>query len=265
MPLTKTVFQNVGSVIALVGALHAGAAHAYPNAVIFAPSGEAKPLGDASLLAYTAYYGGSPLTWAGMNLGLLPAFAYGNSGLRFGGLEVGLDLISMAGLTPANKPVFNAKAQLLQETDALPSLALGLSDLAPASLDASLNATYAVATKTLAWGDLPLGRVTLGGGVALAGSPTLFSATSPFSIPSSGFLMGGYESPSWGPAYLAIDHIGGISELGSTNVSLNLLVNPGTYLGLGYSMGNDRSLVPSDAAYLYLSSGWSLFGQKGAQ
>jgi hypothetical protein len=254
--------KHVAPALALVGALHAGSAHAYPQAVIFAPSGEARSFGEASLITYTAYLDGSPLTWAGMNLGVLPAFAYGASGLSFGGLELGFDVISMAGLTPAHKPVFNAKAQLLKETEWAPSLALGLSDLAPSAMATSLNATYAAASKTLAWGALPLGRVTLGGGVALTDAPAVFAATAPFSGPSKGFLMGGYETPTWGPASLAADHVGGVSELGSTNLALNVLVTPGTTLGLGYTMGNDRAITPADAFYFYVSSGWKLLSKE---
>ncbi|GEM_PF-4004933 len=263
--MPKSLLKLFGAVLALGCALPVGGAQAYPNAVVFSPSGEAKPLGDASVLTYIAYFGGSPLTWAGMNVGIMPTFAYGNTGLSFGGLEVGLDLISMAGLVPANKPVFNAKAQLLQESGMVPSVALGLADLAVSTLDTSLNATYAVATKTLSWGDLSLGRVTLGGGVALPGSPAAFRATKPFSAPSQAFVLGGYESPAWGPAYAAIDHIGGVSELGSTNLGLNFLVNSGTYLGLGLTMGNDRSAVPPDAAYVYLASAFSLLDKTGGR
>jgi hypothetical protein len=263
--MPRPILKLFGAIFALGCVLPGGRAEAYPNAVIFAPSGEAKAQGDVSVLMYTAYFGGSPLTWAGLNVGILPTFAYGGSGLSFGGMEVGLDVISMAGLTPANKPVFNAKAQLLQESGLVPSVALGLANLAFSAMDTSLSATYAVATKTLSWSEIPLGRITLGGGLALAGSPAAFRATLPFSGPSQGFLMGGYESPAWGPLYAAVDHIGGVSELGSTNVGLNVLLNPGTYLGLGYTMGNDRSLDPADAVYLYLSSAWSMFGQQGGR
>ncbi len=262
MPDTQPFLKHVAAALALAGALQAGSALAYPHAVIFAPSGETRSFGEASLLTYTAYLGGSPLTWAGMNVGVLPAFAYGASGLSFGGLEVGFDVISMAGLTPALKPVFNAKAQVLKETGWAPSLALGLSDLAPGTMATSLNATYAAATKTLSWGALPLGRVTLGGGVALTDAPAVFAATAPFSEPSNGFLMGGYETPSWGPASLAVDHVGGVSELGSTNLALNVLVNPATTLGLGYTMGNDRTITPADAVYFYVSSGWNLIAKE---
>lgn len=246
----------------LAVALPTGSAFAYPNAIIFAPTGEAKPLGDASFLSYVAYFGGSPLTWVGMNVGVLPRLAYGDSGLAFGGLELGLDLISMAGLTPANKPVLNGKAQMLVESGLLPSIAVGLSGLAPGDPANSLNATYLSATKTLSWSDIPLGRLTLGGGFAMPGSPALFNATAPFTPPSQGFLLGGYESPAWGPASLAVDHVGGVSELGATTLGLNLQVNPGTFLGVGYTMGNDRAAVPPDAAYVYLSSAWSLLPAK---
>lgn len=251
--------------LALAASLSAGTANAYPNSVIFAPTGEAKAQGEAAAFTYVAYFGDSPLTWAGLNVGLLPRVAYGDSGLEFGGLELGLDLIGMAGLTPAKKPVMNGKAQVLVENGPLPSVALGLSGFAVGDPALSLNATYLSATKTLSWGGQALGRVTLGGGLALAQAPGLFTATAPFSAPSQAFVLGGYESPAWGPATLAVDHIGGISELGATTLGLNLLVNPGTTLGLGYTLGNDRSAVPADAAYVFLSSGFSLFAAKGGQ
>ncbi|MNR82062.1 hypothetical protein D3C86_373880 [compost metagenome] len=263
MPDSHLLAKRLVPVLALTVAMHAGSAHAYPNAVIFTPSGEAKAFGEASVLTYVAYFGDSPLTWAGINVGLLPRFAYGDTGLDFGGLELGLDLIGMAGLSPAKKPVMNGKAQLLVENGPLPSVAVGLSGFAVADPTLSLNATYLSATKTLAWSEHALGRITLGGGVSLARSQAVFTATTPFAAPSQAFVLGGYESPAWGPATFAVDHIGGISELGATTLGLNLLVSPGTYLGLGYTLGNDRSAVPADAAYVYLSSGFSLAAAKG--
>ncbi|MNX57963.1 hypothetical protein D3C86_887900 [compost metagenome] len=183
---------------ALATTLGAGAAHAYPNAVVFAPSGDVKGQGQATFLMSTGLYGGNPVAWQGVNVGLLPSLPYGASGLSFGGLEVGCDASSFVGQTPAIKLNFNAKLQLLSEQGAVPSVAVGTMQQALFTPERSLAMTYAALSKTLSWGETGLGRLTLGGGQNAPASPGLFTPSAPFSGASNGFVLAGYESP--GPA-----------------------------------------------------------------
>src|SRR4051794_9755842 len=80
--------------VALVGR----AASAYPTALIFAPTGDAKAAGDVGMLSYTSlnfapsFSAGS--SWFGADVGVLPRIPLGSSGLSFGGLEIGFDWIN---------------------------------------------------------------------------------------------------------------------------------------------------------------------------
>ncbi|MNY78818.1 hypothetical protein D3C86_2192140 [compost metagenome] len=68
--------------------------------------------------------------------------------------------------------------------------------------------------------------------------------------------MAGYESPAFGPFYLAVDHVGGVSEVGGTYAALNLQTGPGTYAGVVYALSNDRSVANGDSVWFYISAGW---------
>jgi hypothetical protein len=254
----RTHFSRLATLaLATACTLGAGTAHAYPNAIVYAPSGDVKGQGQAALLMGTAFMNGNPVAWQGFNIGLLPTLAYGETGLSFGGLEVGADLGASQLLTPTLKAVFNAKAQLLTETGTVPSLSVGTMQNALLTPDKSLSMAYASLSKTLSLGETSLGRLTLGGGQNFPGTGQ-FIPTAPFSAPSNAFLLAGYESPAFGPFYLALDHIGGVSEVGGTYVALNLQTVPGTYVGLGYTFCNDRSASNFDSALCYISTGWDV-------
>lgn len=233
--------------------------YAYPGAVVFVPNGEAKQLGQVSALFYTGYFGSNPYAWNGLNLGIAPKLPYGDSGLSFGGAEIGMDVYSQFGLDPAIKPLFNAKAQLLVEKDWWPHLAVGTMQISLPRFDRGMNMVYASASKTLSWCDMPLGRVTVGGGANFALSAAQFTATWPFERGQQGFAMAGYETPRVGPAYLAIDHLGGISEIGGTFMALHVETAPGQWLGLGAAFSNDRATAVPDAVHVYFAPSWDLF------
>jgi hypothetical protein len=229
---------------------------AYPTAVIFAPNGDAKALGDVSAFVYTSSLKIPKLpltagtTWVGMEIGVLPSFEYGSSGLSFGGLEVGADLLSqdLAGTADAYiKPLFSAKLSLLAESEVLPSVGVGIMDVAPGKWERSLSFAFGSMSKTLQFGDMSLGRLTLGLGGSLGDfdddpyKDTLsnFYGTAPFSKGARAALLGGYESPMFGPFYFAVDHIGGYSEVSSTNVALLFTPSEGAYLAVGSYFGSD--------------------------
>src|SRR5262245_54589530 len=108
------------------------AASAYPTSVVFAPTGDTKGPGDISTMLYV----GMDLTptdaaapsWVGANVGVMPRIPYGDSGLSFGGLELGVDaLVSDLDGTPDAyvKAMFNAKLQLVTEAGWVPNVAIG--------------------------------------------------------------------------------------------------------------------------------------------
>ena len=202
------------------------AAEAYPTSVIFAPTGDTKAVGDVGVLFYTfmTFYpsvaGGQ--MWIGADAGVLPRIPLGESGLTFGGLEVGFDAINSDLLGTENafvKPVFNLKLQLLAETKWIPNVALGAMQVDPFNMSRSLNMVYGALTKTIEVNGTSYGRITLGlSGMANKYDDALFYATAPFNKASQLALFGGYESPAFGPVAFAVDYIGGQSEVSSTNV-----------------------------------------------
>lgn len=261
----RTSLLRLATLAVAACALGAGSAQAYPNAVVFAPTGDAKGQGQATLLMATGLYGGNPVAWECVNVGLLPSIPYGSSGLTFGGLEVGCDASSFVGQTPAIKVNLNAKLQLLSESGAVPSVAVGTMQQAFFTPDRSLGMTYAALSKSLGWGETSLGRLTIGGGQNAPGAPGLFTPTAPFGGSSTGFVMAGYESPCLGPCYLAVDHLGGVSEVGGTYASLNLQTVPGTYASLVYALSNDRSTTSGDSVWFCLSANWDALKALGGR
>lgn len=235
--------------------LHAPQAHAYPTSVIACPTGEVQAAGEANAFLYDAYYPSGFQVWGGVNLGLGGAFDLGSSGLSFGGFEVGVDGIGASLAEAAPRVLLSAKAQLLVESDGLPALSLGLLGLNPLQGQESLNLAFCTATKTLAWGATDLGRLSAGvGTAALRASTELFSATAPFAETSTALLLGGYESPALGPCSLAIDHMGGLSDYGGTNVALNVRTAEGTYATVGYAFGNDTTSASPPGPFLCFST-----------
>jgi hypothetical protein len=229
-------------------------AAAYPSSIVFAPTGEAKAFGDVAPLMYGAMSFtptvGHSSTWLCLEAGVLPRFEYGSSGVSFGGLELGVNAImsDLAGTPDAFiKPVFDLKLHLIAETGYVPHLAVGIMEVDPFHWNRSMNLTYVAVTKTIEVSGRNLGRLTLGFGGALGDfdddpyRDTLpaFYATAPFPKTSRAVLIGGYESPTFGPFSLGIDHLGGASEVSSTNVALNFLPIEGTVIGLGGWFGSD--------------------------
>lgn len=93
-----------------------------------------------------------------------------------------------------------------------------------------------------------LGRLTLGLGASLGGArdadryaetQPVFYSTAPFPRSSGLFLIAGYESPPLGPFGLAIDHVGGVSEISATNIAISVSAVAGTTLGVGGYLGSD--------------------------
>lgn len=221
-------------------------AHAYPTAAVFTPTGEAKDGGQVGLLAYS----GTNLTpsvspgssWFGAEVGLLPQWEYGR-GLKFGGLEAGLDVITPYGSVV--KPVLSAKLGLVIEGEWTPSVALGLMEVSPAL--PSLNYVYGSATKTFFFG-----RLTLGAG-GNAGSRSQFLPTFPFRGTRLTAMVA-YESPLIAKRLgFVADHLSGASEIGSTYLGATFLVADQTTVGAGAFIGPDQYNA-SSGFFVYLSA-----------
>src|SRR5262249_959828 len=149
------------------------------------------------------------------------------------------------------KPMFNAKLQLITEAAWVPNVSIGMMGVAPFELQRSMSLVYGSATRTIA----THGRVTLGlgGGRDHPGndpyreSHPVFQATAPFPRDSRLLLLAGYESPAFGRFSVAIDHVGGSSELSSTNLALNVTAMQGAVIGIGGFVANDLSSFSAGA------------------
>jgi hypothetical protein len=230
----------------------------YPSSIVFSPNGEAKPLGTIGLLAYGAANLAPKITpgssWFGMQAGLLPQWKYGDSGVSFGGLEVGADLITPFDTSQGAivKAVLNVKLGAITESVVTPSLSVGLMEVAPSH--ASMDFAYIAATKTLraAPGATSYGRLTLGYGFN-AGDRAQFNGTFPFHDTRSA-LMAAYETPLIaGRVGLVLDYLGGTGEISDTYVGAVLNITNTTVFGVGAFVANDRAGSPNDGAFFYLA------------
>lgn len=224
---------------------------AYPTSVVFAPTAESKDLGGIGGFAY----GAAPVSpapssftvapWFALQAGILPKAKLG-SGYTFGGAELGLDAFGPGDGT--YKPVLNGKLSLYKQAGWVPSVGVGFMQFAPGALDKSLNLGYVALTEAVTVGknDFSIGTFTLGYAHSFAqrtaaGAEPIFHGTPPFSFGARGGLVLGYTSPSIGPVSFAVDHVGGYSEVSTTNLAV--FVNPVSwaYIGAGYAFANDRS------------------------
>lgn len=221
---------------------------AYPTSVVFTPTGAVADFGRASVYSYTGFYREGLNYWTGLQLGILPGWApFGEEGPAFGGVEAGLDLIAGLGSVPLYKPMANVKVGLLAEGGWWPSVGVGFSNFAFTSTPNSLNAAYGVASRTLSVGGRELGSLTLGGMACFPADPAAFSPTPPLPAPMA--LLAGYQLPKIGPFGMGIDHVGGNSELSSTNLVFNVELVPGAGASIGYAFGHDRSVRGADAVF----------------
>lgn len=215
-------------------------------------------MGTVGLLAYGATNFAPRVTpgssWFGIQGGLLPQWKYGESGVSFGGLEVGLDVITPFDTSQGAivKAVLNLKAGAITEGIYTPSVSFGLMEIAPTH--DSMNFTYVAATKTLraAPDATSYGRLTLGYGFN-AGARSQFNGTFPFHNTRSA-LMAAYESPLVaGRLGFVLDYLGGASEISDTYVGVVLNVTSTTALGAGAFFANDRASSPNDGAFFVLT------------
>jgi hypothetical protein len=232
-------------------------AFAYPSSVVFSPNGEAKPLGTIGLLAYGATNLSPSVSpgssWFGIQGGLLPQWKYGESGVAFGGLEVGFDIITPFETTNGAvvKPVLNFKLGAITEGTYTPSLSLGLMEISPVL--ASMDFTYVAMTKTLRASPdaTSYGRLTLGYGLN-AGNRGQFNGTFPFHDTRSA-LMACYETPLIaGRLGFMVDYLGGTSEISDTYIGAVLNISSTTAFGAGAFLANARSNSPNDGVFFDL-------------
>jgi len=233
------------------------AAFAYPSSVVFSPNGEAKPLGTVGLLAYGAVNLSPKVTpgssWFGIQGGIFPQWKYGDSGVSFGGLEVGFDVITPFDTSNGAivKPVLNVKLGVITEGIYTPSVSVGVMEISPAL--ASMDFTYVAATKTLRASPdaTSYGRVTVGYGLN-AGNRGQFNGTFPFKDTRSALMLA-YETPLIaGRVGFMVDYLGGSSEISDTYVGAILNISDTAALGAGAFIANDRANSPNDGMFFDL-------------
>jgi hypothetical protein len=253
-------------VAALALAWVPAAARAYPTSVVFAPNADARALGVISAFMYGGLIvvqegvdGPTLSPWGGVQTGLLPrassadADTLAASALAFGGLEVGVDVFQAADAQGRAfvKPLLNVKLAPLAPRGDVPGLAVGFMGWSPGFAARSNDLLYGVATWAPKQGAV-IGRLTMGLGGLLNGDRSVARGTFPFSAESGLCPILGWESPAWGPLSLAIDHLGGVSDVGSTNFALVAAPVPHVVMMLGWTMGNDRRL-PFDGPFALLN------------
>lgn len=232
---------------------------AYPSSVLFSPSGDAKDLGTVSFLAYGVINVAPKVapgsSWFGIQGGLLPQWKYGGSGLSFGGLEGGLDIITPLRAAQGGtqiKPVLNLKLGTITEGAYTPSVSVGLMELSPHF--ASMDFAYVVATKTLRKSPEATsgGRITVGYGFS-AGNRTQFNGSWPLRDTRSA-LLAAYETPLIaGRLGLMLDYLGGTSEISDTYLGAVLNLTGAAAVGAGGFLANDRANSPNDGVFFYLT------------
>lgn len=215
---------------------------AYPSAVVFSPTGEARPLGNVGLFAYTATNLSPAVapnsSWFGAQVGLLPQWNYGDSGVSFGGLEAGFDIITPYGAIV--KPVLNVKLGIITEGKYTPSFATGIMEVSPAL--PSMNFVFFAASKYLRADKdaTSYGRFTLGYGYN-AGERTQFNGTFPFNNSRSSLMLA-YETPLfWSRLGFMAEYLGGTSEISSTYLGTVLNLSNTTSVAAGAFLANNRS------------------------
>jgi hypothetical protein len=241
----------------LVLVLLPATALAYPSSVVFSPNGEAKPLGTVGLVAYGAMSvapkAAPSASWFCIEAGLLPQWRYGKSGVSFGGLEVGFDIITPLDTSQGAivKPVLNIKLGAITEGVRTPSISVGLMEVSPSH--ASMDFTYVAATKTLrvAPNATSYGRVTAGYGVSV-GDRSEFNGSFPFQNTRRA-LLAAYETPLIvGRLGFMLDYLGGTSEISGTYVGAIFNITSTAAVGAGAFLANDRARSPNDGAFFYL-------------
>jgi hypothetical protein len=237
---------------------------AYPTAVVFSPSGEARSFLNVGLVAYTATnfspHVSPSASWFGAQIGMLPQWKYGDSGLSFGGLEGGFDIITP--FTTADgqtlvKPVLNFKLGLVTEGKYTPSVAIGMMEISPAL--PSMNYAYVAMSKNIRADKdaTTYGRVTLGYGFN-AGARDQFNGTFPFSNTRSA-LMAAYETPLiWDRWGFMVEYLGGSSEISDTYIGTVLNLSNTTSIAGGAFISNDRTAPANDGAYFTLSKAFDI-------
>ena len=244
-------------IVSLVLVLLPATALAYPTSVVFSPNGDAKPLGRVGLVGYggmnVAPKATPSASWFCIQVGLLPQWKYPKSGVSFGGLEIGFDIITPVDTSQGAivKPVLNVKLGAIAEGVHTPSVSVGLMEVSPSR--PSMDFAYVSASKTLRRGApnaRSYGRVTLGFGVS-AGDRTEFNGTFPFQ--NSPRALGAYETPLIaGRLGFMLDYLGGTSEISDTYLGAIFNITNTTAVGAGAFLANDRANSPNDGAFFYL-------------
>jgi hypothetical protein len=183
---------------------------------------------------------------------------------------VGLDVINGA-IHKDNsifaKPIFNAKATLLAQTEHLPALGIGLMSFAPFQLRESVNFTYFAVSKTMTVKETEIGSFTLGFGNAIGAKKFAFQGSRPFKE-TRWALLAGYVSPEYHRFSLAVDTLGGTSETSATSFAVNFAPSDSAYVMVGAYFSNDRSLPEEeiyDGVFATIGVSFPCWGETGEE
>ena len=129
----------------MVATLTARDAHAYPTAVVFAPTAESRDLAQVGGFLYVAADFATPGTVSfgkggGVEIGVLPTLKLGK--VELGGAEVGIDALSFGDQTL--KPVLNGKLTLIKQLGWVPSVGVGVMQVAPTEARPPIDAAIPI-------------------------------------------------------------------------------------------------------------------------
>jgi hypothetical protein len=248
-------------------------AEAYPQAVVFAPTAESRPLGKVGAFAYGATVVSprprsfSVAPWFSVQGGVLPSFTLAK-GVETGGAEVGFDVLGPGDGT--YKPVLNGKLSLLKQVGWVPSVGVGFMQFAPTKLNQGLNMGYLALTEGVTVGNgVNLGSITLGMGRSFMQRPDdpsapVFHGTWPFAFDDRYAPIVGYTSPTFlGGFSVGVEHISGYSEMSGTTAGVFYAPKEWIYFAAGGMLGNDRSTAyRADYAFTMVGFEFELLKKK---
>lgn len=233
----------ISGVLALLAL--ASPATAYPTALVTVPTAGIQPFKGTHLGLATAMQrsgSGTPMAMASLAVGVVPWFAL-NDVLSAGAIEAGVDvyyplphengLYPARGLTAENSPILaqpHLKLGLVQETEWLPGVALGITGIALPDWQSSANLVHLSVTRTVSIAEIDFGQWTVAG---YRGNPSVLRGPAPANTDaSSGVMLGFFRNLPF-DLYVMADYSSGLHQTGGINLALGWAVNEHLSLTVG--------------------------------